>query len=169
MDRRVATTLLVDRAVRDAIVEHARDGAPEEVCGVLGGVRGAGGTDGSDEPDSSGGDEDSGPDAPRSARARTAHRVPNVASAPRTRYELDPSEQFRAMEAIEDAGDDVVGFYHSHPRGPPAPSATDEALATWSGYSYVIVSLDGPEPELGSWRWTGETFERGAVEVVEEE
>jgi proteasome lid subunit RPN8/RPN11 len=166
MDRRDAMTLVLDRAVRDAIVEHARDGAPEEVCGALGGVHDAGGTDDIDETDRSERIDDR-PDVPRSSHARSATRVPNVASAPRTRYELDPSEQFRAMEAIEDAGDDVVGFYHSHPRGPPAPSVTDEALATWAGYSYVIVSLGGPEPELGSWRWTGETFEREAVEVVE--
>jgi proteasome lid subunit RPN8/RPN11 len=160
-------TLALDRSVRDALVEHARDGAPEEVCGVLGGVRDAVRIDDSDGAGSSDDTDDSGADATYTSRARTAHRVPNVASAPRTRYELDPSEQFRAMEAIEDDGNDVVGFYHSHPRGPPAPSATDEALATWPGYSYVIVSLGGPEPELGSWRWTGETFEREAVEVVE--
>ncbi len=161
-------TLVLDRSVRDAIVEHARDGAPEEVCGVLGGVHDDGGIDGPDAPDSSEETDDDGRDDPRSSRARTSHRVPNVASAPRTRYELDPPEQFEAMEAIEDAGDDVVGFYHSHPRGPPAPSATDEALATWTGYSYVIVSLGGPEPELGSWRWTAEAFERERVDVVEE-
>jgi proteasome lid subunit RPN8/RPN11 len=151
-------TLVLDRSVHDAVVEHARDGAPEEVCGVLGGVHGA--DDGTSARDVDDGDP---------SHARTAHRVPNVASAPRTRYELDPSEQFRTMEAIEDAGDDVVGFYHSHPRGPPAPSATDEALATWAGYAYVIVSLGGPEPELGSWRWTGEAFERERVDIVEEE
>ena len=139
-------TLVLDPSVRDAIVTHAREGTPEEVCGVLGGAYGA--------PDGS-------------SHARTARRVPNVAAAPRTRYELDAVEQFRTMEAIEDADGDVVGFYHSHPRGPPRPSATDEALATWAGYSYVIVSLDGSDPEIGSWRWTGEGFERERVGVAD--
>ena len=136
-------TLVLDGAVRDTICEHAMDGDPEEVCGVLGGTRG---TD--DDP----------------SRVRTAERVSNVAATPRTRYELDATEQFRVMETIEDAGEDVVGFYHSHPRGPSGPSSTDEALATWTGYSYVIVSLAGPEPEVRSWQWTGEAFEREAVE-----
>jgi proteasome lid subunit RPN8/RPN11 len=140
-------TLRLDRSVHTAICEHAEDGAPEEVCGVLGGGRG---TDG------------------ETSLARRAEGVTNVAEAPRIRYELDATEQFRAMEAIEDAGEDVVGFYHSHPRGPSRPSATDEALATWTGHSYVIVSLAGPEPEVRSWRWTGERFEHEAVEVVEE-
>jgi proteasome lid subunit RPN8/RPN11 len=147
-------TLLLDPQVRDAVVAHAREGAPEEICGVLGGVHRPGG----DAPTDDG----------RPSHARTARRVPNVASVPRTRYELDPAEQFRAMESVEDAGEVVVGFYHSHPRGPPRPSATDEALATWPGYSYVIVSLGGSDPEIGSWRWTGEGFERERLSVDEE-
>ena len=160
-------TLVLDRPVRDAIVEHARDGDPEEVCGVLGGTHDADGIDGARSGESVDDTGSGGPDEPRSSYARTSTRVPNVAATPRTRYELDPAEQFRAMEAVEGAGDDVVGFYHSHPRGPPEPSATDEALATWTGYAYVIVSLGGREPELGSWRWTGEAFERESVEVVD--
>jgi proteasome lid subunit RPN8/RPN11 len=141
-------TLRLDRSVRDAVVAHAREGAPEEVCGVLGGTHGGDGASGDDE----------------ASHARTARRVPNVAATPRTRYELDAAAQFEAMETIEDAGGDVVGFYHSHPRGPPRPSATDEALATWEGYSYVIVSLGGSTPEVRSWRWTGGTFEREPVD-----
>ena len=151
-------TILFERSVRDDVVTHARDGAPEEVCGVLGGTRDA---------DSADGDTRAGDTSAEHSRVRTARRVSNVAASPRTRYELDPAEQFRAMEAIEDAGETVVGFYHSHPRGPPRPSATDEALATWPGHSYVIVSLGGSEPELGSWRWTGGTFERERVDEVD--
>jgi proteasome lid subunit RPN8/RPN11 len=147
-------TLRLERSVRDAVLEHAREGAPDEVCGVLGGVRATPETHGTDD---------------RISVARTVERVPNTAATPRTRYELDPTGQFRAMEAIEDAGGEVVGFYHSHPRGPPRPSATDEALATWPGHSYVIVSLGRPEPEVRSWRWTGESFEREAVELVDGE
>jgi len=143
--------LRLERSVHDAVLEHAREGVPDEVCGVLGGVRAPLDPDGTDD---------------RASVARTVERVPNTAATPRTRYELDPTEQFRAMEAIEDAGEEVAGFYHSHPRGPPRPSATDEALATWPGYSYVIVSPGGPEPEVRSWRWTGERFEREAVELV---
>jgi proteasome lid subunit RPN8/RPN11 len=121
------------------MVEHARAGAPDEVCGVLGGNRGEG-----EEP----------------STVRRALRATNAAETPRTRYALDPAEQLTRMQEIEDAGESVVGFYHSHPRGPPEPSGVDEARATWPGYSYVIVVLDGPdsEPFVGSWRWTGERF-----------
>ena len=85
-------------------------------------------------------------------------RAENVATNPRTAYELDPEEQLAHMQAIEDAGREVVGFAHSHPAGPPRPSATDERQATWPGYHYLIVSLDGTEPYVGCWRWTGAAF-----------
>jgi proteasome lid subunit RPN8/RPN11 len=128
--------LRLDPGVREEVVDHAREGAPAEVCGVLGGRYDA-----------------------SASTATTARRAENVAATPRTRYELDPAEQLRLLDEIEEAGDDVVGFYHSHPAGPADPSETDAAQATWEGYSYVIVDLSG-EPVVGSWRWTGETFER---------
>lgn len=137
--------LRFDRSAHDAVVAAAREGAPREVCGVLAGEYG---------------DEES--------RVAAAHPTANVADAPRTRYELDPEEQLRVIEGIEDRGRDVVGFYHSHPSGPAAPSGTDVANATWSGYSYVICALVG-EPVVRSWRWDREagSFEREVVEVVD--
>jgi len=134
--------LTLSRAVYDAVIDHARTGAPEEVCGVLGGDHG----DGESEVD-------------------RALRATNVADSPRTAYELDPAEQLDLMRTVEDAGREVVGFYHSHPAGPPTPSETDREQATWVGYVYVIVSLDGEYPYVGAWRWTGAAFEREAVAV----
>ena len=140
----MTTDLLFERAAYDALLVHAREGAPAEVCGVLGGWREG-----------------------ETARVTTARRVSNVAANPRSRYELAPDEQVRVMDAIEDAGAEVVGFYHSHPRGPDRPSGVDEAQATWEGYSYCIVSLGGERPTVGSWRWTGESggFVAERVEV----
>ncbi|MFB6184596.1 MAG: desampylase [Haloarculaceae archaeon] len=129
------TTISFTRDAYDAVVDHAHEGAPEEVCGVLGG------TDGD------------------AARVTTVRRAANVAASPRTAYALDPGEQLAAMESIEAAGDDVVGFYHSHPDGPAGPSRTDAERATWPGASYVIVVLDGAHPFVGSWRWTGDGFD----------
>ena len=134
--------LALSRAVYDAVIDHARAGAPEEVCGVLGGDHG-----------------DAESDADRALRAT------NVADYPRTAYELDPAEQLDLMRTVEDAGSDVVGFYHSHPAGPPTPSETDREQATWAGYTYLIVALDGEFPYVGAWRWTGSDFEREAVAV----
>lgn len=130
------------RAVYDGIVDHALEGAPEEVCGVLGGVFGA-----------------------ETTRVESFHRAVNAAGTPRTEYAIDPVEQLELIETIEAEGDEVAGFYHSHPAGPPHPSETDATRATWPGLSYVIVVLDGAEPYVGSWRWEAgsETFVQEAV------
>ena len=145
-------TIALSKAAYDRLVEHTRTGDPAEVCGVLGG------------PSASGGDERDGGDR----RVETALPVENVADERRTRYELDPAEQLRRIEEIEEDGGAVVGFYHSHPRGPAGPSETDRSLATWPDASYVIVSLAGDEPAVGSWRWTGDRFVRETVVVADE-
>ena len=155
--------------VRESLHERAASGAPEEVCGVLVGRRsrpegddgrmgGAGGRD-ADGSDADG----TAPDDSRDRRDRVeeAIPVPNVADSPRTRYELDPAETLRVVEAAEADGDDVVGFYHSHPHGPVEPSATDREHATWTGYVYCIVSPDA----LAAYRWTGDDFRRLRVEA----
>jgi proteasome lid subunit RPN8/RPN11 len=131
--------IVLDASTRDAIVGHAREGAPMEVCGVLAGSH-----------------------APEESRVERAYRTRNVADSPRVTYEIDPEALFETIEEIEATGREVVGFYHSHPDGPPRPSPTDETQATWEGYSYVIVE-PGPDPRLGSWRWTGETFEEETI------
>ena len=141
--------LVLTPALRDALFAHAHDGAPaEEVCGVLGGRRG----------------DDIGAAADESAATTshtaiiTDHRpVPNVAADPRCRYELDAAATVEAIEGLETAGLEHLGFYHSHPDGPRGPSRTDESRASWPGYVYLVVSL-GDEPVVGAWRWTGDSF-----------
>lgn len=140
-------TLSIPEEVRDELLAHAREGEPEEVCGLLGGER--------DEA---------------THRVETHHRAENVAETPKTRYEIGPREQLDLLERVEDAGREVVGFYHSHPQGPAEPSATDAQLATWPGRSYLLVSLGDTDrtdaPEVASWRWTGEEFVAEDLRVV---
>ncbi len=121
-------TLVLPRSIRDAILERAREGQPQEVCGIFGGEYG-----------------------PDRSRVRSQYPAENVAETPRTRYRIDPEEQLAVFERLESRGEEIVGFYHSHPQGPSHPSETDVAAATWPDRSYVIVSLD--PLEIGSWRW----------------
>ena len=132
-------TLELPNSARETISDHAREGAPEEIVGMLAGHRG----------DTS-----------------TVERVfpaENVANTPTRRYEIAPEAELELLDRIDEAGLDVVGFYHSHPKGPLEPSAVDARLAAWPGYSYVIVSLSEDHPTLGSWRWDGDQFERETV------
>lgn len=162
-----ADRLLLPDDVRETLHERRAAGAPAEVCGVLLGRRGdsageRGGASGEDgdttgeRRDPTGGDED-----PTADRVAEAVAVENVASAPERFYELDPAETVAVIEAAEARGLEPVGFYHSHPRGPAAPSATDRQRATWTGYVYCIVAPDN----ILAVRWTGEAFRPLAVET----
>ena len=141
--------LTFTREAADAVADHAREGVPAEVCGVLGGSRGP----------HSASDEDGSAD-----RVTDVYRTENVAESPRTRYRIDPEQQLAALERVDAEGLDVVGFYHSHPTGPAEPSETDAAQATWRGYAYVIWTPTA-DPALGAWRWRGSSvgFEREPV------
>ncbi|MEZ3165084.1 desampylase [Halorubrum sp. RMP-47] len=136
------------RAAYDDIVYRAYKGGEAEICGVLAGEHG---TDGDNSV------------------VTETYAAENVAETPEIRYLIDPEEQFELIETVEEAGLDVVGFYHSHPTGPTHPSETDAARATWPNHSYVICALDG-YPFVGSWRWRDneEAFEQETVSVRSE-
>ncbi|SHG74776.1 desampylase [Halobaculum gomorrense] len=142
-----ADRLRLPADVRDALHERRDAGAPAEVCGVLLGDRA--------------GDAGAAAETPAAGRVAEAVPVDNVADDPERFYELDPAETVAAIEDGEDRGLDVIGFYHSHPRGPAAPSETDRDRATWTGYVYAIVA---PETVV-AYRWTREAFRRLRVET----
>jgi len=111
--------------VRD-VLDHALATVPDECCGIL-----------------------IGPDPDHITRSV---RTENVHPEPRTRYEVDPAAIAAAMEDAVKADGDVVGFYHSHPRGWPRFSAEDEARATWEGGLYVLVCLQPLAFVAAHWR-----------------
>lgn len=115
----------ITRSLIDQIVAHAREDAPNECCGMIGGADG---------------------------RAATIYPATNAEASP-LRYSIDAKEQFDLMRRIEDAGEELVGIYHSHTRSPAYPSQTDVNLAGWPDAVYLIVSLQDPEaPQVrGFW------------------
>jgi proteasome lid subunit RPN8/RPN11 len=67
------------------------------------------------------------------------------------RFLITPEEMLSAEQAARKLGLDVIGFYHSHPDCPAAPSDYDKNHAL-PFYSYVIVSVEkGVAKELTSW------------------
>lgn len=99
------------------IIDHARQGAPLEVCGILGGLKG---------------------------RVSVIYQIRNTDSHPR-RFTMDPVQQIDAFRDLECAGLDMVAFYHSHPEGPDCPSPEDIRLAYYPDVFSIIVSLADPE------------------------
>jgi len=73
----------------------------------------------------------------------------NVAADPAHRFEIDPAVLLAAHRAARAGGPEIVGHYHSHPQGGPAPSATDAAMAQGEDEIWLIVGDDGA---LGAWR-----------------
>jgi proteasome lid subunit RPN8/RPN11 len=62
--------------------------------------------------------------------------------SPHNRYHIDPRELIRIQREGRERGEDIVGFYHSHPDHPAQWSVTDLAEAHWFGCSYVISSVE---------------------------
>jgi len=123
----------IPKALVDEMIAHSEEDAPNECCGLIGGV----------------GDE-----------ARSLHRAKNKAASP-LRYEIDSKEQLEIYKKILDAGEDIVGIYHSHTKTAAVPSQTDINLANgWPDPVYFIVSLENPdEPYVRGFRINGNTVE----------
>jgi len=105
-------------AVRQAMVQHARAEAPHECCGLLVG---------------------------RGRRVDVAIPLTNVDPRPRTGFRIDPAEHIAVRRILRRAvpGRDIVGVYHSHPRGPAVPSPRDIADCHYPDWIFVIVGRDG--------------------------
>jgi proteasome lid subunit RPN8/RPN11 len=76
--------------------------------------------------------------------------------SPHNRYSIDPRELIRIQREGRERGEDMVGFYHSHPDHPAQWSQTDLAEAHWFGCSYVITSVEKGKATLtNSFELTG--------------
>jgi len=72
------------------------------------------------------------------------------------RYHIDPKELIRIQREGRERGEEIVGFYHSHPDHPAQWSQTDLAEAHWTGCSYVITSVaQGTARETNAFELTG--------------
>ena len=84
----------------------------------------------------------------RMGQVQSIVRCANVHPDPLGHFEIDPQSLIDAHRAARGGGPEVLGYYHSHPVGPAAPSATDRAQATGDGRVWAIVG----EGMVGWWR-----------------
>jgi proteasome lid subunit RPN8/RPN11 len=101
--------------------QHGEQTYPHECCGVLLGRF-----------------EDDG----TKTAARVVACVNTRSDSPHNRYHIDPRELIRIQREGRERGEDIVGFYHSHPDHPAQWSPTDLAEAHWFGCSYIITSVE---------------------------
>jgi len=109
----------------DAMIAHARETAPQECCGLIGGIS--------------------------ETRAVTLYRLRNVTLHPESAYEAAPEDLFAAQRQMRERGEDLLAIYHSHPRASdPSPSETDVRLAYYPTVRYLIIGLAGMEAVIKS-------------------
>jgi proteasome lid subunit RPN8/RPN11 len=125
----------------DQIVAQARAEAPNECCGIIG---------------------------TRDGSAVTVFPVRNAAASP-LRYEMDPKDQLRVFEALDDAELDVGAIYHSHTRSDPLPSQTDINLAFYPDALYVILGVkDADRDDVRAWRIVDGKVSEATLEVEDD-
>ena len=112
--------LKIGKTEFDAIRRHGEETYPHECCGVL-----LGRADG---------DERAVTSTARAGNTRT--------DSAHNRYNIDPKDLIRIQREGRGRGEDIIGFYHSHPDHPARWSPTDLAEAHWFGCSYVITSVE---------------------------
>lgn len=113
--------LKLTRACFDDLRRHGEETYPHECCGALLGRF-----------------EDDG----SKAVSRIVRCGNTREDSPQNRYHIDPKELIRIQREGRERGEDIVGFYHSHPDHPAEWSPTDLAEAHWFGCSYVITSVE---------------------------
>ncbi|HTA12868.1 MAG TPA: M67 family metallopeptidase [Solirubrobacteraceae bacterium] len=142
--------MLIDRALLDELIAHARDEYDAECCGLI-----------ACREDASGGEEGQG--APR--RAELVRRATNV-FASRKRFEIDGKELLRALGEFEEQGLELAAIYHSHTHTVPYPSQTDiNFAANWPGLEWVIIGLAEEQPQVRSYLIDGADVKEVELEV----
>ncbi len=121
--------------LQQALYDQAQHGAPQEVCGLLGGVQHG-----------------------QAFYAQRHTPIPNVAPTPQVRFEMDHAAMVAAIFAFQRAQMELIGIYHSHPHSAPTPSPADLAECAWRNVPYLIVGYAATQPTLAAWLMDGAKF-----------
>lgn len=140
--------MTLTRSQLEQLFEQARQDAPSETCGMIGGKEG---------------------------RALKIYPVKNVAENRVKNYLMDGVDQIRAMQDMDDQAYDILAIYHSHPVSRAYPSPTDVRDAydadiqepRYPGAVYIIMTLMNPSaPEAHGYLLNGESITETPLEIV---
>ena len=124
------------------IVEHARNGLPNEVCGLIAGTVEGG-----------------------SKTVEKVYLLSNPDQSPE-HFSIDPKEHLFAIKDMRRNGWLPLGNFHSHPSTPARPSMEDIRLAYDPSASYLILSLAEEVPVLKAFGITGDTMEQEEIVAI---
>src|SRR5262249_13831863 len=113
----LSMNIILAPGLLEEIVAHARESLPHEGCGLILGSE------------------------------RTGTRFLPMANSLKsaTAYAMDPAELIAAFRTARERGETLVAIYHSHPKGPAEPSASDIERAEYPQAAHIIVSLAATE------------------------
>ena len=115
----------IDGVLFEEMVEHGLRGFPNEACGLVAGKDG--------EP-------------------VKFFAMRNLDASP-VSYRLDPKEQLRVFDEMDEEGWDLLGIFHTHTHSEAYPSDTDMKLAFYPEALYLVMSLsDREHPDLRAFR-----------------
>lgn len=95
------------------MIAHCQREAPNEACGFVSG---------------------------RDYQATVVYPMTNIDPSP-VSFLMDPQEQMRIFNEMDERGEELVAIYHSHPEGRPFPSQKDIDMAAYPEPVYLIFSL----------------------------
>ena len=117
----------------EAINRHGEETYPHECCGFLLGISEEGVNVLEEVYRAQNEWPESGDEKPPADGARRESQA--------NRYLITP-EQYRAADRVaRERNLGIIGYYHSHPDHPAAPSGYDLDHSCWPGESYIIVSV----------------------------
>jgi proteasome lid subunit RPN8/RPN11 len=108
--------ITIKKGILETIVQHAREQAPFECCGLLMG---------------------------QSDIITHIQRMNNVLQSP-VRYSMNPQDLFFFFKELRSLQLKHLGIYHSHPASEAYPSSIDVEQAYYPDCIYFITSLKNP-------------------------
>jgi proteasome lid subunit RPN8/RPN11 len=136
----------VPKRLLEEIRAHGQETYPEECVGALLGRKG--------EP----------------ACVLVTERMENVRTEERKRrYEISPKDYLRVEELASEKNLALLGFYHSHPDHPAAPSAYDREHAFPFFHYLVCAVAGGTAGDLTAWTLSEESGEFEREPITEED
>ncbi len=113
------------------MLEHVRQHAPLEACGLLAG---------------------------KNNRVEKVIFVQNQSRSP-YQFRMDPFQQLEAFQWIDSRGLELLGIFHSHPAGPETASETDIAEAAYEVVHIILSQAEGRWQARGFWIESGRASE----------
>lgn len=129
----------LERNFYEQMVEQGLAEFPNECCGLIAGSEG---------------------------RAVKVFPMVNADASPVT-YRLEPRQQLKVQDEMDEAGWDLMAIYHSHTHSEAYPSETDRKQAFYPDSYYLVLSLsDRENPVLRAFHIVDGEISEEELEIV---